>query len=80
MYLKGKIYYVKKLFMPMCIVLAVGTVYMPASAKAQGLSQVQTKVANINKFESITYNKIDFEVIDYDKAPKTLTKGMEYKV
>ena len=49
-------------------------------SKSSRFSQVQTKVANINKFESITYNKIDFEVIDYDKAPKTLTKGMEYKV
>jgi len=43
MYLKGKIYYVKKLFMPMCIVLAVGTVYMPASAKAQGLVRFKLK-------------------------------------
>ena len=46
-------------------------------SKSSRFSQVQTKVANINKFESITYNKIDFEVIDYDKAPKTLTNGID---
>ena len=68
----------KKLFIPMCFLLTVGAVYMPASVKAQGVGQVQkTTTANINKPEPIIYNKIDFETVSYDNAPKALTNGID---
>lgn len=68
----------KKLLIPMCFALTVGAVYMPASVKAQEVGQVQkTTTANINKPEPIIYNKIDFETVSYDNAPKALTNGID---
>ncbi|AGY75210.1 protease complex subunit PrcB family protein [Clostridium autoethanogenum] len=74
----------KKLFIPMCFALAVGAVYMPASVKAQGTVKMQSSVSNISKDKliikngpNIMCNKIDFQTISYDNAPKALTNGID---
>jgi hypothetical protein len=65
----------KKLLISICIALALGLINTPFKAKAQVLTKGTDRFASDTN--SISYNKINFDVISQDKAPESLIKKIE---
>lgn len=65
----------KKVVTSICITLAVGVMYMPISVRAQALPKATAYA--MQQSESFVYNKLKFDTISYDNAPKALTKEID---
>lgn len=64
---------IRKKLIPICIVLAVGAICIPISAKGAGVIQGTNYVSQ----QPEVYDKVKFEVITYNNAPEALIKSID---